>query len=233
MRSSEGSAVWRWKLAIPAIPALGFLLLLFLIPQSPRWLASRRRFDEAKRSLAALGVTDPAGRLEEWKVSAPSSGDGAQRGIVWAPPPKAHTFGDWSRSLQSTVWYQRDPLLPARHFRCRRIQLPVIQSPVGRHRRDELARYDAGVNPHRPSRPQTPAVDWLDWHGVGTGWRFTHHEARFGSWPAAAVARSIHRLVCDITGRGNLGVPKRNLSDRGTGAGAKSRKHDALGYPML
>ena len=71
-----GSAVWRWKLAIPAIPALGFLLLLFLIPQSPRWLASRRRFDEAKRSLAALGVTDPAGRLEEWKVSAPSSGDG-------------------------------------------------------------------------------------------------------------------------------------------------------------
>ena len=78
-----GSAVWRWKLAVPSIPALGFLLLLFLIPQSPRWLASRGRLDEAKRSLTALEVTDLAGRLEGLRVSAAGGGDGSSATLSW------------------------------------------------------------------------------------------------------------------------------------------------------
>src|SRR5580693_2931314 len=34
-----GADEWRWKFAIPALPALLFFLLLFAIPRSPRWLA--------------------------------------------------------------------------------------------------------------------------------------------------------------------------------------------------
>lgn len=38
---------WRWMFASGAIPALALLGLLFLVPESPRWLTKRGRADEA------------------------------------------------------------------------------------------------------------------------------------------------------------------------------------------
>src|SRR5436309_173864 len=60
-----GGAEWRWKLGIPAIPAALFLVLLFTIPESPRWLARRGRLAEAEDVLRSSG--DPYYRkdLEE------------------------------------------------------------------------------------------------------------------------------------------------------------------------
>lgn len=46
---------WRWKLGISAIPALMFFLMLFGIPQSPRWLVQKRRVDEAREVLKLSG----------------------------------------------------------------------------------------------------------------------------------------------------------------------------------
>lgn len=40
--SGLGGASWRWMLGVEAIPALGFLVLLFYVPQSPRWLVVKR-----------------------------------------------------------------------------------------------------------------------------------------------------------------------------------------------
>jgi sugar porter (SP) family MFS transporter len=45
---------WRWMFAVEAIPASAFTGLLFAIPESPRWLVRRRRFDDARRVLTAL-----------------------------------------------------------------------------------------------------------------------------------------------------------------------------------
>jgi len=45
---------WRWMFASEIIPALVFLLLLFTIPESPRYLMLMRRYDEAKRVLGLL-----------------------------------------------------------------------------------------------------------------------------------------------------------------------------------
>lgn len=49
---------WRWMLGVQAIPAIIFLFLLFVIPESPRWLMKRFRTDEARQVLAALGNKD-------------------------------------------------------------------------------------------------------------------------------------------------------------------------------
>jgi len=50
-----GDAEWRWKLGIAAVPAVFFFLMLFSIPQSPRWLAKQGRVDEARKVLEDVG----------------------------------------------------------------------------------------------------------------------------------------------------------------------------------
>ncbi|HEV2387896.1 MAG TPA: sugar porter family MFS transporter [Candidatus Acidoferrales bacterium] len=53
--AGTGGAEWRWKLGAPALPALVFLLLLFFIPRSIRWLVAKGRLEEARQALEALG----------------------------------------------------------------------------------------------------------------------------------------------------------------------------------
>jgi len=51
---------WRWMFASEIIPALVFLLLLFTIPESPRYLMLTQRYDEAKQVLASLNNEEQA-----------------------------------------------------------------------------------------------------------------------------------------------------------------------------
>jgi sugar porter (SP) family MFS transporter len=46
----------RWMFGVMAAPAAVFFLLLFLIPQSPRWLVARGRLDEARRVFERCGA---------------------------------------------------------------------------------------------------------------------------------------------------------------------------------
>jgi MFS transporter, SP family, galactose:H+ symporter len=46
---------WRLMLGIIAIPGTAFLLGMFFVPDTPRWLMLRGRTDEARRVLAELG----------------------------------------------------------------------------------------------------------------------------------------------------------------------------------
>src|ERR1700733_12247484 len=60
-----GAVEWRWQLGISAVPALLFLLALFGIPRSPRWLVMKGKLDEALSVLRLTGIPKPEEELNE------------------------------------------------------------------------------------------------------------------------------------------------------------------------
>lgn len=48
---------WRWMLGAEVLPALVLIGLLFLVPESPRWLLGRGRIGEARAILESIGGT--------------------------------------------------------------------------------------------------------------------------------------------------------------------------------
>lgn len=64
-RMDFGLAEWRWDLGVAAVPAALFLVMLFSIPRSPRWLAMKNRTAEALEVLQLTGNEDPERSLAE------------------------------------------------------------------------------------------------------------------------------------------------------------------------
>ncbi len=60
-----GAAEWRCQVGVAALPAIGFLALLFGIPRSPRWSASRDQIDDALAVLKLMGEPDPQAELDD------------------------------------------------------------------------------------------------------------------------------------------------------------------------
>lgn len=54
-----GENAWRWMLGVQAVPAFAFLALVFLVPESPRWLLKGRRDTEAEQVLTEIGEENP------------------------------------------------------------------------------------------------------------------------------------------------------------------------------
>lgn len=93
-----GIQAWRWMYLAQAIPAAVFLVALFFIPESPRYLVSKRRNEEALGVLSKLfGTTEGGLKLAEIQASfstdhrprladvlAPNGGFLGIRPIVWA-----------------------------------------------------------------------------------------------------------------------------------------------------
>jgi len=58
VKSTSAEVCWRWMFASEILPVVGFLGLLWLLPQSPRWLAGRGRMEEAAAVLARVDGAD-------------------------------------------------------------------------------------------------------------------------------------------------------------------------------
>src|SRR6202789_1684572 len=60
-----GALQWRWQLGVAAIPSLLFLIMLYGIPRSSRWLVTKNRTDEALQILKMMGSPDSEAELRE------------------------------------------------------------------------------------------------------------------------------------------------------------------------
>jgi SP family arabinose:H+ symporter-like MFS transporter len=64
-RLGLGANEWRWQFGVAAVPAILFLVMLFGIPPSSRWLVTQKRVDEARAVLVSMGAEDPENELRE------------------------------------------------------------------------------------------------------------------------------------------------------------------------
>src|SRR6201996_6767918 len=55
LHSWNGQVGWRWMFAVTAVPSILFLIAMFFVPESPRWLARHNAPEKAKAVLASVG----------------------------------------------------------------------------------------------------------------------------------------------------------------------------------
>lgn len=60
--SDSGEQAWRWMLGIQTIPATIYISLVFLIPESPRWLIIRK--GDLSAALKTINIINPEGNAE-------------------------------------------------------------------------------------------------------------------------------------------------------------------------
>ncbi|HEY0265031.1 MAG TPA: sugar porter family MFS transporter [Granulicella sp.] len=78
-----GDGDWRWKFGVAAVPAAFFFLVLFGVAESPRWLLSKGREDEARANLLLTGAENPEQEFARIRTSLRSE-HGAQAASLWA-----------------------------------------------------------------------------------------------------------------------------------------------------
>ncbi len=68
LKGVGGSNDWRYMLGVMAIPSLIYSILVFSIPESPRWLITKGREDEARKVLLRLGIVNPDAEIASVKA---------------------------------------------------------------------------------------------------------------------------------------------------------------------
>ncbi|MXP29133.1 sugar porter family MFS transporter [Porphyrobacter algicida] len=79
----SSDTAWRWKLGVTAAPALIFFILLFAIPNSPRWLLAKNRRDEARDALKKIGIPEGATQAEIQRVELALQRDPPGERLSW------------------------------------------------------------------------------------------------------------------------------------------------------
>jgi sugar porter (SP) family MFS transporter len=73
-----GTEPWRWMLGVAGVPASLFLVLLYIIPESPRFLIKIGQIDVARTILQKIEVTSVEAEIEEIRLSVSKSESGEQ-----------------------------------------------------------------------------------------------------------------------------------------------------------
>ena len=91
--SGTGENAWRWMLGVAAFPSLIYTGLCLLLPESPRWLLTRR--GDRAGGLRVLGLIDPGATPEQLAAEADE--------IVAGSTRTESTAGFWSMRLRLPI----------------------------------------------------------------------------------------------------------------------------------
>jgi MFS transporter, SP family, arabinose:H+ symporter len=90
-RYVSSTVSWRWMVGSVVFPVIVFALLLLRVPQGPRWMAARGRFDEAFQSLARIDGLEHA-RQEMEEIRASLAGESGTLGELFEPGMRKALF---------------------------------------------------------------------------------------------------------------------------------------------
>ena len=88
-----GDNAWRWMLGVAAFPSIAYTLMCFGIPESPRWLLTRR--GDREEGLRVLRLIEPAASQPEIEAEADD--------IVAASSGQTSARGFWSMRLRVPI----------------------------------------------------------------------------------------------------------------------------------
>jgi MFS transporter, SP family, arabinose:H+ symporter len=91
--SGIGENSWRWMLGIAAIPSIAYMFMCFGLPESPRWLLTRK--GDRDQGLRILGLIEPKATPEELRKHADE--------IVAAAAQQTSAEGFWSGRLRVPI----------------------------------------------------------------------------------------------------------------------------------
>ena len=168
-----GLEAWRWMYLIQSLPAAIFLVALFFIPESPRYLVSKGRLDNARTVLAQLfggEVADAQARRDSRYVQrrSPAAAQrrartGGHAGLRRHPPDRLG--GHHAGGVPAARRHQRHLLLRRDLVAARRLQRERFAADQHRLRRRLDRRLLRHHRCYRQDRPQAAAADRLCGHG--------------------------------------------------------------------
>lgn len=78
-----GAEPWRWMMGVEAVPALVFLVLMFVVPESPRWLAVvKNDIPGAREVLLGIGFQNPDEELQGYGTSGENVSGAPKSGLL-------------------------------------------------------------------------------------------------------------------------------------------------------
>jgi sugar porter (SP) family MFS transporter len=93
MLSGIGETAWRWMLGVAAVPSIAYMLMCFGLPESPRWLLTRKH--DRARGMAVLKLIEPSATEDALRAHADE--------IVAAAAEQTSADGFWSARLRVPI----------------------------------------------------------------------------------------------------------------------------------
>ncbi len=224
-----GATEWRWQVGIAGIPAVAFLILLFRIPRSPRFSASRNRIDEALAVLKLMGEENPEAELADIRSALAQEHAIAHEPVFrWKyryPLFLAISIGAFNQlaGINAILYYLNNIFAAAGFSQISSDQQAIAIGAtnftftlVGMSLIDKLGRKTLLLIGAAGCSACLGGVAWV--------FATQSHQSC-----AARDSGYVHRLLFDLAGRGHLGLYRRSLSDLGSLEGARR----GLGQPLV
>lgn len=92
--SGFGEHAWRWMLGVQAIPSIAYMVMCLTIPESPRWLISRK--GDVSQAKQVLGMINPRATHDELEATA--------REIATHSGQRAGSTGFWTSCAKRPIF---------------------------------------------------------------------------------------------------------------------------------